>query len=46
VASLLRPAARLSSQLLASVGGLETPLLRQIKTFGYAITAAIGVIAC
>ena len=42
LASLLRPAASLSSQLLASVSGLEAPLLRQIKTFGYAIAAAIG----
>ena len=33
------------NQLLASVSALETPLLRQIKTFGYAITAAIGVIS-
>src|SRR5262245_45387989 len=32
------------NQLLASVSPLETPLLRQIKQFGYAITAAIGVI--
>jgi magnesium-transporting ATPase (P-type) len=31
--------------LLASVSALETPLLRQIKRFGYAITAAIGVIS-
>src|SRR5215813_1272995 len=33
------------NQLLASVSPLETPLLRQIKTFGYAITAAIGIIS-
>src|SRR5215510_10890752 len=33
------------NQLLASVSPLETPLLRQIKTFGYAITAAIRVIS-
>src|SRR5262245_9895703 len=33
------------NQLLASVSSLETPLLRQIKTFGYAITAVIGVIS-
>jgi magnesium-transporting ATPase (P-type) len=33
------------NQLLASVSPLETPLLRQIKKFGYAITAAIGVIS-
>jgi len=32
------------NQLLAGVSPLETPLLRQIKSFGYAITAAIGVI--
>ena len=33
------------NQLLTSVSPLETPLLRQIKTFGYTITAAIGVIS-
>jgi magnesium-transporting ATPase (P-type) len=33
------------NQLLAGVSSLETPLLRQIKTFGYTITAAIGVIS-
>ncbi|MGY8708955.1 HAD-IC family P-type ATPase [Bradyrhizobium sp. 18BD] len=33
------------NQLLANVSPLETPLLRQIKKFGYAITAAIGVIS-
>jgi len=33
------------NQLLGSVSPLETPLLRQIKRFGYAITAAIGVIS-
>jgi magnesium-transporting ATPase (P-type) len=33
------------NQLLASVSPLETPLLRQIKQFGYAITAAIGAIS-
>jgi magnesium-transporting ATPase (P-type) len=33
------------NQLLASVSPLETPLLRQIKTFGYTVTAAIGVIS-
>ncbi|MBV9286500.1 MAG: HAD-IC family P-type ATPase [Hyphomicrobiales bacterium] len=32
------------NQLLAEVGTLETPLLRQIKKFGYAITAVIAVI--
>jgi magnesium-transporting ATPase (P-type) len=32
------------NQLLSSVSPLETPLLRQIKKFGYTITAAIGVI--
>jgi magnesium-transporting ATPase (P-type) len=33
------------NQLLASVSPLETPLLRQIETFGYTISAAIGVIS-
>src|SRR6516225_7450590 len=33
------------NQLLASVSPLETPLLRQIKTFGYTISAAIGMIS-
>lgn len=33
------------NQLLASVSPLETPLLRQIKKFGYAITAVIAVIS-
>ncbi len=33
------------NQLLASVSPLETPLLRQIKKFGYAITAVIGVVS-
>ncbi|HEY7247400.1 MAG TPA: HAD-IC family P-type ATPase [Xanthobacteraceae bacterium] len=33
------------NQLLASVSALETPLLRQIKKFGYVITAVIGVVA-
>jgi magnesium-transporting ATPase (P-type) len=33
------------NQLLAEVSPLETPLLRQIKKFGYAITAAIGAIS-
>src|SRR5499426_3447495 len=32
------------NQLLASVSALETPLLRQIKKFGYAITAAVGIV--
>jgi calcium-translocating P-type ATPase len=32
------------NQLLAEVSALETPLLRQIKTFGYTITAVIGVV--
>src|SRR5215831_2865605 len=32
------------NQLLAEVNALETPLLRQIKKFGYAITAIIGVL--
>ena len=33
------------NQLLAEVSPLETPLLRQIKKFGYAITAVIAVIS-
>jgi magnesium-transporting ATPase (P-type) len=33
------------NQLLAGVGALETPLLRQIKNFGYAITAVLGVVS-
>jgi magnesium-transporting ATPase (P-type) len=33
------------NQLLAAVTALETPLLRQIKKFGYAITAVIAVVA-
>ena len=33
------------NRLLAEVSALETPLLRQIKKFGYAITAVIGVIS-
>jgi len=33
------------NQLLARVSALETPLLRQIKKFGFAITAVIGVIS-
>lgn len=32
------------NQLLASVSPLETPLLRQIKKFGYAITTVIAVV--
>jgi magnesium-transporting ATPase (P-type) len=32
------------NQLLAEVSALETPLLRQIKKFGYAITAVIGIV--
>jgi magnesium-transporting ATPase (P-type) len=32
------------NQMMASVSALETPLLRQIKQFGYAITAVIGVV--
>ena len=31
------------NQMLAEVSALETPLLRQIKAFGYVITAVIGV---
>ena len=33
------------NRMLADVSPLETPLLRQIKTFGYVITAAIAVIS-
>src|SRR5215471_8167733 len=33
------------NQLLAGVSALETPLLRQIKKFGYTITAVIAVIS-
>jgi magnesium-transporting ATPase (P-type) len=33
------------NQMLAEVKSFETPLLRQIKRFGYLITGAIGVIA-
>src|SRR6516165_3755637 len=33
------------NQLLAEVSALETPLLRQIKKFGYTITAVIGVVS-
>jgi magnesium-transporting ATPase (P-type) len=33
------------NQLLAGVNALETPLLRQIKKFGYAITAIIGSVS-
>jgi len=33
------------NQMLASVSVLETPLLRQIKKFGYTITAVIGAIS-
>jgi magnesium-transporting ATPase (P-type) len=32
------------NQMLAAVNALETPLLRQIKKFGYAITAVIFVV--
>jgi magnesium-transporting ATPase (P-type) len=32
------------NSLLAGVSALETPLLRQIKKFGYAITAVVGVV--
>ncbi len=31
------------NQMMASVSPLETPLLRQIKKFGYTLTAVIGV---
>jgi magnesium-transporting ATPase (P-type) len=37
-----RDRARRINQLLASVSLLETPLLRQIKKFGYLITAVVG----
>jgi magnesium-transporting ATPase (P-type) len=33
------------NQLMAGVSSLDTPLLRQIKKFGYAITAVIAVVA-
>jgi magnesium-transporting ATPase (P-type) len=33
------------NQLMAGVSTLDTPLLRQIKKFGYAITAVIAVVA-
>src|SRR5215472_5962056 len=33
------------NQLLAGVSALETPLLRQIKKFGYVITAVIGLVS-
>src|SRR5262245_2885937 len=33
------------NQLLAKVSALETPLLRQIKKFGYTITAVIAVVS-
>ncbi len=33
------------NQMLAEVNALETPLLRQIKKFGYTITAVIGVVS-
>jgi magnesium-transporting ATPase (P-type) len=32
------------SQMMTAVSALETPLLRQIKKFGYAITAVIAVV--
>lgn len=32
------------NQMMAAVSPLETPLLRQIKQFGYAITAVIGAV--
>ena len=32
------------NQMMTSVSVLETPLLRQIKKFGYIITAVIGVV--
>ena len=33
------------NQMLAEVSALETPLLRQIKKFGYSITAVIAVVS-
>src|SRR6202007_261958 len=33
------------NQMMTAVSALETPLLRQIKKFGYAITAVIGVVS-
>src|SRR3984885_4183110 len=33
------------NQMMAAVSALETPLLRQIKKFGYAISALIGVVS-
>jgi magnesium-transporting ATPase (P-type) len=33
------------NQMLAGVSALETPLLRQIKKFGYSITVVIGVVS-
>jgi magnesium-transporting ATPase (P-type) len=33
------------NQMMAAVSALETPLLRQIKKFGYAITAVIAVVS-
>ena len=33
------------NQLMAGVSALDTPLLRQIKRFGYAITAVIAVVS-
>src|SRR5215469_8842004 len=33
------------NQMMAAVSPLETPLLRQIKKFGYAITAAIAAVS-
>src|SRR5262249_867171 len=34
----------LINQMMATVSALETPLLRQIKQFGYAITAVVAVL--
>jgi calcium-translocating P-type ATPase len=33
------------NQMMTAVSALETPLLRQIKNFGYAITAVIGIVS-
>lgn len=33
------------NQMMTAVSAIETPLLRQIKKFGYAITAVIGIVS-
>lgn len=40
-----RPASTLSSVASTSCESLDTPVLRQIKGFGYAITAVIAVLS-